>query len=106
MFIEQKVKILEGKVSDQSQEINQLKQKIERIIAEYQQSEMYEKQIYTVKDLSELLGVSEDHARKGYIQKNKVKAEKKSAGYEIKREEYKRVQEIINTRGKHYLLGS
>jgi len=103
MYLEDRVAELENIMQRQSLKIDQLNQEVEKMKVDFEEKVKFEKQIYNVKDLSKLLNVSPDHARKEYIHKGRVKAAPTSAGYEISRHEFLRVQEVVSARGKHYL---
>ena len=103
MYLEQRLdKVVEG-VDRQALNITQLFQELKTLRTDFQDSVQYEKQIYTTKDLAGLLNNSVDHVRKNFIVTGKVKAEKTIVGYEISKDEFLRVKEIVMTRGKHYL---
>lgn len=63
----------------------------------------FERQIYYIKDLAELLGLESSTIRKNYIQTGKIKATKYARGWEISREEYLRVMHIVKTYGINQL---
>jgi excisionase family DNA binding protein len=65
----------------------------------------FEREVYDVKDLAELLNCSTDHVRKEFIKTEKIKAckPKGSKSYCIDKEEFKRVTEIVHKYGKHSL---
>lgn len=61
----------------------------------------FEKELYDVKDLAELLNCSTDNVRKKYIKTGKIEAfmPDGSKGYYIAREEFERVTSVVKTKG-------
>ena len=89
----ERVESLEQRIHDLEEENLQLRRKVVE----------FDRQVYAVKDLASLLHCDVATVRKNYIKTGKIDARKTTAGYEIAKDEYFRVAEIIRTRSKHYL---
>ena len=65
----------------------------------------FEKEVYSVSDLAELLNCSSDNVRKAYIKTGRIEAfkPKGSKGYCISKSEFKRVTQVVQTKGTYAL---
>lgn len=63
----------------------------------------YRREVYTIKDLAKEMSLEVSTVRKNYICTGKIKATKTASGWEISREEYMRVVEVVRTRGLGWL---
>lgn len=63
----------------------------------------FKKEVFTVKELADMLLLDPATVRKNYINTGKIAATKPGKHWEVRREEYLRVLDIVNTRGTSYL---
>ena len=63
----------------------------------------FKKEVFSVKELADVLLLDPATVRKNYISTGKIAATKPGKHWEIRREEYMRVLDVVNTRGTSYL---
>jgi len=103
MYLEVKVNQLEDQLSENNKQLGLVKAKLVALEAEMAKTRYFDREIYYIKDLAELLNCSLDHCRKKYIKTAKVKAHLVNNQYEIDAAEYLRVEKLVRQRGRHYL---
>ena len=79
-------------------------QNLENKLAGYEQQKSHQKEIFSTEDIADLLDVQPTQATRDYIRTGLVTAKKNNQGrWEIEREEYLRVEEVVEKYGKHAL---
>jgi hypothetical protein len=74
-----------------------------RIIAVEKDNCQPAKEIYSVKDLAELLSCDAATVRRTYIGEGRIKASMNNGAYEIGKEEYLRVEDTLFRLGRSYI---
>jgi len=83
-------------------QINELKEEVREL---KDKGQRFEKDYYTLKDLEPILHCQAGTIRKNYIKHGKIKAHipEGQKEYVVTADEYKRVQEVCETKGRRWL---
>jgi len=84
---------LEGRLSRLEEENKRLKDGVVN----------YKREIFTIKELADILFIDPATVRKNYIATGKIQATKNGKQWEVGRIEYMRVMDVVKTRGLSYL---
>ena len=99
-MIQQKIDVVAALVQQQNSKI----QNLENQLAGYEQQKKHQKEIFSTEDIAELLDVQPTQATRDYIRTGLITAKKNVQGrWQIEREEYLRVKEVVEKYGKHAL---
>lgn len=63
----------------------------------------FKKEVFTLKELADVLLLDPTTVRKNYIYTGRIRATKLGKQWEVRRDEYMRVLDVVSTRGKSYL---
>ena len=94
------------------EQISALQQKIDKLeqrILELESANIkFEKEVYSIKDLQKLMNLGPDAIRNNYIKTGVIKARIPDGckAWEISKDEFFRVAEIVKTFGRHHLLAA
>ena len=99
-MIQQKFDALAALIQQQNYRI----QNLENQLAGYVQQKKHQKEIFSTEDIAELLDVKPTQAARDYIRTGLITAKKNIQGrWQIEREEYLRVEEVVEKYGKQAL---
>ena len=85
--------------------LNQRIEELEKSVSALREQEKPPaRKIYYVADLAELMLIDANTVRRDYLTPGRISGSKNASGsWEISRDEYERVCEIVSTRSKHHL---